>query len=88
MTLPCLAWRYVRRVPATMCFLAVIWVAGLGTGSIADGPPRWLSSHIGAGLPSLGHGFWWTPLAAGLWASGLGSYLVVTAAGLLILAPA
>jgi phosphatidylglycerol lysyltransferase len=71
-----------------MCFLAVIWVAGLGTGSIADGPPRWLSSHIGAGLPSLGHGFWWTPLAAGLWASGLGSYLVVTAAGLLILAPA
>ena len=52
------------------------------------GPPRWLSGHVGAGLPSLGHGYWWTPLSAGLWASGLGSYLAVTVLGLLILAPA
>jgi phosphatidylglycerol lysyltransferase len=71
-----------------MCYLAAVWVAGLVTGSIAHGPPRWLSGHIGAGLPSLGHGYWWTPLSAGLWASGLGSYLAVTVLGLLILAPA
>jgi hypothetical protein len=54
--------------------LAAVWVAGLVTGSIAHRPPRWLSSHVGAGLPSLGHGYWWTPLSAGMWASGLGTY--------------
>src|SRR5215472_17323842 len=83
-----LAWRQFRRAPATVCFLAAVWVAGLVTGSIADGPPRWLAGHVGAGLPSLGHGYWWTPLSAGLWASGLGGYLAVTVLGLLVLAPA
>jgi phosphatidylglycerol lysyltransferase len=71
-----------------MCYLAAVWVVGLATGSIAHGPPRWLYGHVGAGLPSLGHGYWWTPLSAGLWASGLGGYLAVTVLGLLILAPA
>ena len=85
---PGLAWQQVRRAPATICYLAGVWIAGLATGSIAHGPSRWLSGHVGVGLPSLGHGYWWTPLSAGLWASGLGSYLAVTAAGLLILAPA
>jgi phosphatidylglycerol lysyltransferase len=88
MSLPALAWRQFRRVPATVGYLAAVWVAGLVTGSIADGPPRWLSDHVAAGLPSLGHGYWWTPLSAGLWASGLGGYLAVTVLGLLILAPA
>src|SRR5216683_2450257 len=83
-----LAWQQFRRAPATICWLAAVWVAGLVTGSIVHGPPRWLSGHVGAGLPSLGHGYWWTPLSAGLWASGLGSYLAVTVLGLLILAPA
>ena len=87
-SLPGLAWQQVRRAPATICYLAVVWVAGLVTGSIAHGPPRWLSGYVGAGLPSLGHGYWWTPLSAGLWASGLGSYLAVTVLGLVILAPA
>src|SRR6516165_8001616 len=81
-------WQQVRRAPATMCYLAAVWVAGLVTGSIAHGPPRWLSGHVGAGVPSLGHGDWWTPLSAGVWASGLGGYLAVTVLGLLILAPA
>ena len=88
LSLPGLAWQQVRRAPATICYLAVVWVAGLVTGSIAHGPPRWLSRYVGAGLPSLGHGYWWTPLSAGLWASGLGSYLAVTVLGLVILAPA
>jgi lysylphosphatidylglycerol synthetase-like protein (DUF2156 family) len=86
--LPGLAWRQVRRSPATASCLAVVWVVGLATGSIAHGPPGWLSSQVGAGPPSLGHGYWWTPLSAGLWASGLSGYLVVTALGGLILAPA
>ena len=77
-----------RRSPATMCYLAALWVAGLATGSVVHGPPRWLSGHVSAGLPALEHGYWWTPLSAGLWASGLGGYLAVTALGLLILAPA
>jgi phosphatidylglycerol lysyltransferase len=83
-----LARQQVRRAPATICGLAAVWVAGLVTGSVAHGPPRWLSGRVGIGLPSLGHGYWWTPLSAGLWASGLGSYLAVTVLGLLILAPA
>ena len=83
-----LACELLRRSPATMCYLAVVWVAGLATGSIAHGPPGWLSRYVSAGLPSLGHGYWWTPLSAGLWASGLGSYLAITVLGLLILAPA
>ena len=87
-SLPGLAWQQVRRAPATICYLAVVWVAGLVTGSIADGPPRWLSHYVGAGLPSLGHSYWWTPLSAGLWACGPGGYLAVTVLGLVILAPA
>ena len=83
-----LAWQQFRRAPATICCLAAVWVVGLATGSIGHGPPRWLSGHVSVGLPSLGHGYWWTPLSSGLWASGLGSYLAVTALGLLILAPA
>ena len=82
------AWRRVRRAPATICFLAAVWAAGLVTGSIAHGPPRWLSGHVGAGVPSLGHGYWWTPLSAALWTPGLGGYLAVTVLGLVILAPA
>jgi phosphatidylglycerol lysyltransferase len=83
-----LAWQQVRRAPATFCYLTAVWITGLVTGSIAHGPTHWLYRHVGVGLPSLRHGYWWTPLSAGLWASGLGSYLAITAAGLLILAPA
>ena len=77
-----------KRSPATMCYLAAVWAAGLVTGSIAHGPPGWLSGYVSAGLPSLGHGYWWTPLSAALWESGLGGYLAITVLGLLILAPA
>ena len=87
-SLPGLAWRQFRRVQATICFLAAVWGAGLVTGSIAHGPPRWLSGHVGAGLPSPGHGYWWIPLSAGLLTSGLGSYLAVTVLSLVILVPA
>ena len=83
-----LACEPVKRSPATICYLAALWVAGLATGSIVHGPPGWLSGYVSAGLPSLGRGHWWTPLSAGLWAAGLGSYLAITVLGLLILAPA
>src|SRR5580692_261200 len=83
-----LARELFKRSPATMCYLAAVWVAGLVTGSIAHGPPGWLSGYVSAGLPSLAHGYWWTPLSAGLWASGLGGYLAITVLALLILAPA
>jgi phosphatidylglycerol lysyltransferase len=88
LSLPGLAWQHFRRAPATMCYLAAIWVAGLVAGSIARGPSPWLSHHFGAGLPSLEHGYWWTPVSAGLWAFGLRGYLAVTVLGLLILPPA
>lgn len=88
LSLPGLACELFRRTPATTCYLAAVWVAGLVTGSITHGPPRWLSGYVSAGLPSLGHGYWWTPLSASLWASGLDSYLAITVLGLLILAPA
>jgi phosphatidylglycerol lysyltransferase len=88
MSVPGLAWRQLSRAPATACYLALVWVVGLATGSVAQGPPRWLSGHVGAGLPSLGHGYWWTPLSACLWAPDLGGYLVMTVLAGLILAPA
>jgi hypothetical protein len=56
--LPGLAWRQVRRSPATACYLALVWLVGLATGSIAHGPPRWLSGLVEAGPPSLAHGYW------------------------------
>jgi phosphatidylglycerol lysyltransferase len=77
-----------RRAPATICYLATVWVVGLASGSIAHGPSRWLAGHVGVSLPALGHGYWWTPLSAGLWAPGLGGYLAVTVLGMVILAPA
>jgi phosphatidylglycerol lysyltransferase len=87
-SLAILGLQQIRRAPATVCCLAVVWAVGLATGSVVNGPSRWVYSHAGAGLPSLGHGYWWTPISSGLWASGLGSYLAVTTAGLLIVAPA
>jgi phosphatidylglycerol lysyltransferase len=88
LTLFGLAWQHIRRAPAAMCYLAAVWVAGLVAGSVGRGPSHWLSGHFGAGLPSLEHGYWWTPLSAGLWAFGLRGYLVVTVLGLVILPPA
>jgi lysylphosphatidylglycerol synthetase-like protein (DUF2156 family) len=83
-----LSCRLFRRAPVTICFLAAIWLTGLVDGSLAHGPSRWRSGHVAFGLSSLGHGYWWTPLSTGLWASDLGSYLSVTVLGLLILVPA
>ncbi len=83
-----LARELFKRNPATACFLAALWAVGLATGSIAHGPPRWLAGHVSAGLPALGHGYWWSPLSTGLWASGLDSYLGITVLSLVILASA
>lgn len=83
-----LARELFKRNPATTCFLAALWAAGLATGSIVHGPPRWLAGYVSAGLPALGHGYWWSPLSTGLWASGLGSYLAITVLSLVILGAA
>ena len=72
----------------TIWYLATLWIIGFASGSLVHGPSPWLARHVGAGLPSLGHGFWWTPFTGGLWAPGLGGYLAVTVLGLLILGPA
>jgi phosphatidylglycerol lysyltransferase len=81
-------WRQIRHVPATIGFLVVVWGTGISTASIGHGPPRWLSGYVELGMPSLGHGYWWTPLSAGLWAPGLGSYLAVSVLALLLLGAA
>ena len=88
LSLPALARALLRRSPATMGYLAALWVAGLVTGSITHGPPRWLAGYVTAGLPPLGHGYWWSPLSTGLWASGLDSYLAITVLSLVFLASA
>ena len=88
LSLPGLARGLLRRSPATFCYLAALWVAGLVTGSIAHGPPRWLAGYVSAGLPAFLRGYWWSPLSTGLWASGLDGYLVTTVLGLVILASA
>jgi phosphatidylglycerol lysyltransferase len=88
LALPGLVWHAFRSAPAALCFLVAVWAVGLGTHSTSNGPSPSLSGHVSAGLPSLAHGYWWTPLSSGLWAAGLFGYLAVTVLGLLILAPA
>ncbi|MEO6881139.1 MAG: DUF2156 domain-containing protein [Mycobacteriaceae bacterium] len=66
----------LRESPVTVGFVAVLWVLGAITGSLAHGPPPALMGTVAAGVRSLGHGHLWTPLTAAAFAPGLPSYFV------------
>lgn len=82
------AWAATRRAPLTAGYLVALWITGLVTGSLRQGPAGLLASHVKAGVPSLAHGYWWTPLSSAFWSSGSSGYLIATALAVTILAAA
>ncbi|GAA0401017.1 DUF2156 domain-containing protein [Streptomyces luteireticuli] len=78
----------VRHAPFTLAFLAVLWIVGAVTHSLGSGPSRHRMENVGAGVPALTEGRWWTPASSLLWCPGLGGYLVATVLVLLLVTPA
>ncbi|MFJ3220691.1 rhomboid family intramembrane serine protease [Kitasatospora sp. NPDC086801] len=88
------AWRaartfgvWLRSAPLTLLLLAGLWALGAATGSLAHGPSERLLDRVGAGVPTLAEGRWWTPFTSLFWCSGLGAY-VFTSLLLLLVGPA
>lgn len=90
--------RYGRRVvdllrhgvtgaPVSVTLLAVIWVLGFATASLVHGPTQLVDRHLAVGIGPIEHWRLWTPLTAGLWASGLAGYLGATVLVFLVAAP-
>ncbi|MCZ1073569.1 bifunctional lysylphosphatidylglycerol flippase/synthetase MprF [Rhodococcus sp. A5(2022)] len=77
----------LRRAPVSLTLLAVFWVAGLVTGSVLHGPSRELALQISLGTGSIGEGRVWVLWTSGLFASGLGEYILATAAILAVAVP-
>lgn len=67
-----------RKAPVTLALVVVLWVVGAITGSLVDGPSESLLLKVGAGVPALQDGHWWTPLSAAFFAADLITYLGVT----------
>ncbi|MBN9098085.1 MULTISPECIES: DUF2156 domain-containing protein [unclassified Pseudonocardia] len=80
--------RLVRRAPVTISLVTLLWVIGAATGSIAHGPARALRAVIGAGVPSLAAGHWWTLVSGALWCAGPISYVTASVLLLGLVAPA
>ncbi|MDT0447949.1 bifunctional lysylphosphatidylglycerol flippase/synthetase MprF [Streptomyces hesseae] len=78
----------VRHAPFTLGFLAVLWIVGAVTGSLASGPRPHRMERIAVGVPALADGRWWTPASSLLWCPGLGAYIGSTAIVLLLVTPA
>ncbi|WP_058043362.1 bifunctional lysylphosphatidylglycerol flippase/synthetase MprF [Streptomyces roseifaciens] len=78
----------VRHAPFTLAFLAVLWIVGAVTGSLGSGPGPHRMEQVGAGVPALAEGRWWTPVSSLLWCPGLGGYIGATVVVLLLVTPA
>lgn len=53
------ALRGGRRIPFTLGIIAVMWGAGIATGSVLSGPPPAVLDVVGGDLGSLRSGQWW-----------------------------
>ncbi|MEE2034561.1 bifunctional lysylphosphatidylglycerol flippase/synthetase MprF [Rhodococcus chondri] len=75
----------MSRAPVTLGLLVVIWILGLTTGALLGGPSHEPASNASLGVPTVGDGHVWTLWTSGLFASGLGEYvlssLVILAVG-------
>ncbi len=72
--------RLVRRAPATLVFILVIWVLAVLSGSAAYGPSPRLLVNVGGNVPALLHLRLYTLLTSALWANNFASYLLATIA--------
>ncbi|MGW5381839.1 bifunctional lysylphosphatidylglycerol flippase/synthetase MprF [Nocardia sp. NPDC003963] len=77
----------VSRAPVALGLLTVIWILALTTGAWARGPAPELSGHIALGIPTVADGYVWTLWTSGLFASGLGNYLLASVFVLAIAVP-
>ncbi|CAM3107924.1 DUF2156 domain-containing protein [Prescottella defluvii] len=77
----------VAGAPVSITLLVVIWVLGLATDTLVHGPTQFVDRHLAVGIGPVEHWRLWTPLTAGLWASGLAGYLGATVLVFLVAAP-
>ena len=77
-----------RRAPVTISLVILLWVIGVATGSVTRGPAPALRAVIGAGVPPLVAGHWWTLVSGALWCAGPIGYLTASALLLGLVAPA
>lgn len=75
----------LSRAPVAFGLLVVIWVLAVATGSLVRGPSRETAAMVSLGVPTFGEGHVWTLWTSGLFASGLGDYVL---SSLLVLAVA
>ena len=73
-----------RRAPVTVLLVVAIWMTGAVTRSLLGGPSDDLRERVAVGVPSLTDGAWWTPLSSVLFADDLLTYLLATAALLIV----
>ncbi len=66
--------------PATCGLIIALWVTGVATGSLLNGPAPDLAALVAAGLGPLRAGHWWSPVTSMFWCSSLPSYLITTVA--------
>ena len=70
--------RQVGRTPVTLAIVIIMWIAGAVTGSLSEGPNSALLLEVGAGVPPLLDGYFWTPITAAFFATDLITYLMVS----------
>ncbi len=72
----------LRRLPLTLALAALLWLLGIATGSLLNGPSVDLLDQVGLGL-AVEPGPWWSVFTSGFFASSLLDYVACTAAILL-----
>nr|WP_240795091.1 DUF2156 domain-containing protein [Rhodococcus zopfii] len=77
----------LRRAPASLALLALLWVLGLMTGSLRHGPSPDIARWVSSGVESFGDGHPWVLWSSGLFASGIVEYVLVTVVVLAVAVP-
>lgn len=72
------AARGARRIPFTLAVIAVMWIAGIATGSILSGPPPAVLDVVGGDLGSLRSGQWWGAVTSIFFVTNPVAYLAAT----------
>ncbi|MDQ2849021.1 MAG: phosphatidylglycerol lysyltransferase domain-containing protein [Actinomycetota bacterium] len=71
-------WRWLRRAPASLTMIVVLWTVGGVTGSLLRGPSGSVARWVGASVPNLSSGHLIMLVSSALFASNLANYLLAT----------
>ena len=66
----------VLRAPVSCGLFVLIWFLAVATGSVRSGPSREVASQVSLGMANIESGHLWTLWTSGLFASGLGEYVL------------